>query len=82
MCGGRLSQILGMICHVPLVVDRHPLEPVLERLMRCTESFPHVLIYMLGVNLPRVQLVLHGLVELGHVSVYLLKDAELLDVRN
>ena len=82
LCGGRLSHVLGMICHVPLVVDRHPLESVLEGLMRCTESLPHVLIYVLGVNLPGVQLVLHGLVELGHVSVYLLKDSELLDVRN
>lgn len=71
-----------MICHVPLVVDRHTLESVLETLMRCTESLPHVFIYVLGVNLPRVQLMLHGLVVLVHVSVYLLKDAELLDVLN
>jgi hypothetical protein len=71
-----------MICHVPLVVDRHSLESFLETLMWCTESLPHVLIYVLGVNLPRVQLMLHGLVVLRHVSVYLLKDAELLDVRN
>ena len=71
-----------MICHVPLVVDGHPLESVLETLMRRTESLPHVLIYVLGVNLPRVQLMLHGLMVLSHVSVYLLKDAELLDIRN
>ena len=50
--------------------------------MRCTESLSHVLIYMLGVNLPRVKLLLHGMVVLGHVSVDFLKDAELLDVRN
>ena len=71
-----------MICHVTLVVDRHPLEPVIENLIWCTESLTHVLIYMLGVNLPRVQLMLHGLVVLSHVSVYILKDSELLDVRN
>jgi hypothetical protein len=71
-----------MICRVPLLVESHPLESVLEGLMRCTESIPHVLIYVFGVNLPRMQLVLHGLVELGHVSVYLLKYAELIDVRN
>jgi hypothetical protein len=71
-----------MICHVPLVVDRHPLESVFETLMRCTESLPHVFIYVLGVNLSSLQLMIHGMVILGHVSIYFLKDAELLDVRN
>lgn len=71
-----------MICHVPLVVDIHTLESVLETLMRCTESLPHVLIYVLGVNLSSLQLMLHGMVVLRHVSIDFLKDAELLDVRN